>query len=695
MSEKTPEHPQDSEPTGPDRAEDQRTGGSDAAAHPPAGAPAPAPHDQSPLATEAGQFRTAPLDLDVPFSTPTATDGHTRQYPHTRVYAQEQMPGSHPRPTAEHPQAEPPQAADQFPQPQLPTAEYPPTQVFGTPAQTHHLPTVAATDPSLGRHEAPVGQNGDHGRRAQPLPPRVAQPLPHQPRPAEPQAQHVPTGAPPAGAQSHRPGPHQPLSPQPHDPRQAARYPHHAQPLPGAQQAMQPQRPPRRRKPRTEPLTSVPVTGSMPLTRTDVTEIPADGPVEWPKRPVGIVGVANVILAAVMAVVWAWIPLGLLFTGIGGIFALGLGVLALVAWVLVQQVANVFERYRAELVYGDRIPVPSIPRSDRESGFARFLHNRWLLVSSGSFWRSTAHHYIKMLLGLVVVGGTFAGISASITAVFAAINPDGVSTFFLGGPTGGLGRIGLAIGALIVLASSLAILWFTPYLDRALDRSLLPPARTAALQAEVTELDRARMAGIDAASAERLRIERDLHDGAQPRLVALTMTLGLAKSKIDSDPERAKELISEAHAEAKGIVGELRQLARGIHPAVLTDRGLDAAVSALAGRSPIPVDVDVRLGGRIEREAEAVAYFVVAECLTNIAKHSGATAAKVLITPTESGVQIVVTDNGHGGARVDRSGRHTGIAGLVDRVEAARGTLNLTSPAGGPTTIVVEVPCAS
>ncbi|RAE43004.1 histidine kinase, partial [Burkholderia multivorans] len=140
--------------------------------------------------------------------------------------------------------------------------------------------------------------------------------------------------------------------------------------------------------------------------------------------------------------------------------------------------------------------------------------------------------------------------------------------------------------------------------------------RTPALQAEVSGLARARMAGIDAAAAERLRIERDLHDGAQPRLVALTMTLGLAKSKIDSDPERAKELVAEAHAEAKGIVNELRQLARGIHPAVLTDRGLDAAVSALAGRSPIPVEVDVRLGGRIEREAEAVAYFVVAECLT-------------------------------------------------------------------------------
>ena len=458
---------------------------------------------------------------------------------------------------------------------------------------------------------------------------------------------------------------------------------------------MAPGRPPRRKKPKPENVSYGPVTGAMPLSDQDVTEIPADGPIEWPRRSTGIIGVANLVLSAIMAVIWAWIPVGLLFTGIGGIFALGLGVLALVVWVIVQQGANVFERYRAELIYGDRIPVPKIESSMRPAGFGRFLHNRWLHVKSGAFWRSTAHHYVKMLLGAIVVFGTLAGICGAILGIFGAINPQGINTFFLGDPAQGVGRIGIAIGSLIVLASSLAILWFAPFLDRALDRSLLPPARTAALQAEVTELDRARMAGIEAAGAERLRIERDLHDGAQPRLVALTMTLGMAKSKIDNDPERAKELVSEAHAEAKGIVNELRQLARGIHPAVLTDRGLDAAVSALAGRSPIPVEVDVRLEGRIAREAEAVAYFVVAECLTNITKHSGATHARVFIAPIDSGVQIVITDNGHGGAHIDRSGRHTGIAGLVDRVEAARGTLNLTSPAGGPTTVVVEVPCAS
>ncbi|UZD61974.1 sensor histidine kinase [Brevibacterium sp. JSBI002] len=646
MSEKTPENPQDQEPLGPGPEETQTREADPAAnereesisaadiVNAPATTEVDAAAVDEPTAREAGEFRAKPVDLDVPFAT-----GSTRVM---GAGAQAQRP------------------------------DYPPMNPTRPVTYTH--PTAPAqagprTRPSAGA--PPVGYAPSNN-------PNYPTPPGRDPRPAP---QPGPRPAPQPGPQFGRPSPN-------------AQHAPHPQPMPTAQPMPRP-RPPRRMKPPREPVAYAPVTGSLPLSRDEVTEIPADGPITWPKRPTGIIGVANLVLSAVLALIWAWIPLGLLFTGIGGIFALGLGVLALLVWVLVQQGANNAERYRAELIYSDKIPVPKIESSNREPGISRFLHNRWLQVKSGAFWRSTAHHYIKMLLGLIVVAGTIAAICGSIFGIFAAINPHGVNTFFIGESIDGPARIGVAIGAVIVLASSLAILWFAPLLDRALDRALLAPARTVALQAEVTELDRARMAGLEAAAAERLRIERDLHDGAQPRLVALTMTLGMAKSKIDSDPEKAKELVAEAHTEAKGIVNELRQLARGIHPAVLTDRGLDAAVSALAGRSTIPVDVDVRLEGRIGREAEAVSYFVVAECLTNISKHSGATRASVFIAPTETGVQIVVTDNGHGGARVDRSGRHTGIAGLIDRVEAARGTLNLTSPAGGPTTVVVEVPCAS
>lgn len=646
MSEKTPENPQDQEPLGPDpqethtpeadpaASEREESISAEAIVNAPPTTEVDAAAVDEPTAREAGEFRTKPVDLDVPFATGS-----------TRVMG----------------------AGDPAQRP-----EYPPMNPTRPVTYTHPTAPGQAgprTHPSAGA--PPVGYAPSNN-------PNYPTPPGRDPRPAP---QPGPRPAPQPGPQFGRPAPHAQPAP-------------NAQPMPTAQPMPRP-RPPRRMKPPREPVAYAPVTGSLPLSRDEATEIPADGPITWPKRPTGIIGVANLVLSAVLALIWAWIPLGLLFTGIGGIFALGLGVLALLVWVLVQQGANNAERYRAELIYSDKIPVPKIESSNRPPGIGRFLHNRWLQVKSGAFWRSTAHHYIKMLLGLIIVAGTIAAICGSIFGIFAAINPHGVNTFFIGESIDGPARVGVAIGAVIVLASSLAILWFAPLLDRALDRALLAPARTVALQAEVTELDRARMAGFEAAAAERLRIERDLHDGAQPRLVALTMTLGMAKSKIDSDPEKAKELVAEAHTEAKGIVNELRQLARGIHPAVLTDRGLDAAVSALAGRSTIPVDVDVRLEGRIGREAEAVSYFVVAECLTNIAKHSGATRASVFIAPIETGVQIVVTDNGNGGARVDRTGRHTGIAGLIDRVEAARGTLNLTSPAGGPTTVVVEVPCAS
>ncbi|UVI35739.1 histidine kinase [Brevibacterium spongiae] len=714
MSEKTPENPEDQEPQGTDPMETQTPEADTSSGEPAEASPIEAsPVDESPedsapdssptesvreesisaeaivnapptaeveaaTASQAGEFRTKPLDLEVPFAT-----GSTRQHPRTPEQSPESSGSAPGQPPRQHPQA--------------PTRQYAqaPTRAYDQAPRPTRAPKATA-GPASPNNAAPrtyPAPAGTYGPAGQALYGPTGQPNPQPRYPQHPGQAHHPQ---PGMAMPHtgpNPGPNGAPHPNAGPHPNAAPYPNpnrvpNAGPIPGP-------RPPRRRKPRPEPVSYAPVTGSLPLDRDDVTEIPADGPITWPKRPTGFIGVANLVLSAVLAVIWAWVPLGLLFTGIGGIFALGLGVLALLAWILVQQGANIAERYRAELVYGDKIPVPKIESSTREPGFGRFLHNRWLQVKSGAFWRSTAHHYIKMLLGAIIVGGTLAGICGSLYGLFAAINPYGVNAFFVSSTIEGSARLGVAIGSVIVLASSLAILWFAPYLDRALDRALLAPARTVALQAEVTELDRARMAGIEAAAAERLRIERDLHDGAQPRLVALTMTLGMAKTKIDSDPERAKELVAEAHTEAKGIVNELRQLARGIHPAVLTDRGLDAAVSALAGRSAIPVDVDVRLEGRIGREAEAVSYFVVAECLTNIAKHSGATHAGVFIAPTEAGVQIVVTDNGHGGARVDRSGRHTGIAGLIDRVEAARGTLNLTSPAGGPTTVVVEVPCAS
>jgi signal transduction histidine kinase len=220
---------------------------------------------------------------------------------------------------------------------------------------------------------------------------------------------------------------------------------------------------------------------------------------------------------------------------------------------------------------------------------------------------------------------------------------------------------------------------------------LLGRSPRAELVAGVEEQRAKRAKAVDVAAAERRRIERDLHDGAQQRLVALAMDLGMAREKFAGDPEAARTLIDEAHDEAKRALAELRNLARGIHPAVLTDRGLDAAVSALAARSPVPVQVDIDLRDRPTAVAESTAYFVVAEGLANAAKHAAATRAEVRITKQGEWLVVEVRDDGVGGA--DPAGG--GLAGLADRVASIDGRLAVASPKGGPTVVRAELPCES
>jgi signal transduction histidine kinase len=223
----------------------------------------------------------------------------------------------------------------------------------------------------------------------------------------------------------------------------------------------------------------------------------------------------------------------------------------------------------------------------------------------------------------------------------------------------------------------------------AIARGLLGPSQ-AQLRARVAALQASRDRAVDAAEDERRRIERDLHDGAQQRLVALAMDLGMAKEKLRTDPQAATELVGEAHEEAKRALAELRDLARGIHPAVLADRGLDAAISALAARSPVPVGVEVATG-RLPGPVESTAYFVVAEALTNAAKHARAGEVTVRIARQGDLLVVEVTDDGAGGADPARG---SGLRGLADRVAAIDGRLTVTSPPGGPTVVRAELPCA-
>jgi signal transduction histidine kinase len=217
------------------------------------------------------------------------------------------------------------------------------------------------------------------------------------------------------------------------------------------------------------------------------------------------------------------------------------------------------------------------------------------------------------------------------------------------------------------------------------------PDDRAELTERVETLTSSRAGAVDAQAAELRRIERDLHDGAQARLVALAMDLGMAREKLATEPADAEALMVEAHEKAKRALVELRDLARGIHPAVLSDRGLDAALSALAAGSPVPVDVDVEIEERLPPAVEGAAYFVVAESITNAAKHSGASAVRLHVAREGGALVVEVADDGAGGA--DPAGG--GLRGLRSRVEALDGRLSVASPHGGGTLVRAELPCAS
>ncbi|MFF8591480.1 sensor histidine kinase [Streptomyces sp. NPDC015220] len=241
------------------------------------------------------------------------------------------------------------------------------------------------------------------------------------------------------------------------------------------------------------------------------------------------------------------------------------------------------------------------------------------------------------------------------------------------------------VGLLLTLVTPWIVRALTT-VDRVLVHGLLGPSR---LSARVVELESDRGVVVDTAAADLRRIERDLHDGAQARLVALAMDLGLAKEKLAEDPRAAARMVDEAHGEVKTALQELRDLARGIHPAVLTDRGLDAALSAVASRCTVPVRVEVDLAERPAPAIEGIAYFTVSELLQNISKHSRARSATVDVWRSEGRLMLQVADDGVGGAE---AGAGSGLAGLTERLDAVDGVLLVDSPVGGPTRVTAELP---
>jgi signal transduction histidine kinase len=225
----------------------------------------------------------------------------------------------------------------------------------------------------------------------------------------------------------------------------------------------------------------------------------------------------------------------------------------------------------------------------------------------------------------------------------------------------------------------------------ALGKLLLSSSEAAALRAEVARLDTARSAAASAESTSLRRIERDLHDGPQQRLIRLAMDVQSAERAMDTDPVAAREALASARQQSTEALAELRALTRGIAPPLLAERGLAAAIDSLASLSTVPVSVDVQPGTSVSLGAETAAYFVVSESLANLAKHAAATKAAVTVTVTDGVLRVTVTDDGRGGAHVAK-GR--GLAGLADRVAGVGGSLAVADAQAGGTVVTAEIPCA-
>jgi signal transduction histidine kinase len=310
-------------------------------------------------------------------------------------------------------------------------------------------------------------------------------------------------------------------------------------------------------------------------------------------------------------------------------------------------------------------------------------------------WRQLCYHLLAGPLlaaaAAAAIGLWVAGVAYGFVYAYAwGLPPDGALYRATYGPeTGHLAGVLVTVGG---LAALLAAPWYTSAI-RALDiraaRALLGPSRADELEHQVEHLTQTRAGVVDAADAERRRLERDLHDGTQQRLVSLAINLGMARAQAGSS-DQARQAIAEAHEEAKAALAELRDLIRGLHPAVLEDRGLDAALSGVAARMPIPVRLTVDLPRRPAPVIEAVAYFVVSEGLANIAKHSQASEAAVFVQRAGDRLHVIVTDDGAGGANPAKG---TGLAGLAQRAASVDGTFEIDSPPGGPTLLTVDLPC--
>ncbi|MEU8307723.1 histidine kinase [Actinomadura sp. NPDC048955] len=350
-----------------------------------------------------------------------------------------------------------------------------------------------------------------------------------------------------------------------------------------------------------------------------------------------------------------------------------------------------------------QIARPYLPEPEREPGIGGVLKRFVALISDPATWRDylwaladpIVSVFTAALPGLLILYGVWGYVLAAFAGDMIG-HYGGSDWYTYIHVTEGYGRdTGRVVSTVIVATACIALGYaIGPKMLTAYGhwgRAILGPTRKSELALRVQHLTETRSEAVDASAAELRRIERDLHDGAQARLVAMGMSLGAIEHLLDRDPEKARILLAETRASSAKALHELRDLVRGIHPPVLADRGVGDAVRALALDHPLDVEVSADLPSRPEPPVESAAYFAVSEILTNAAKHSGASRVWIDMRHENGMLRITVTDDGRGGATLEGG---SGLRGIERRIGTFDGVLALSSPVGGPTIVTMELPCA-
>ena len=390
-------------------------------------------------------------------------------------------------------------------------------------------------------------------------------------------------------------------------------------------------------------------------------------PATWRALGYLVVGLFSAIGFFVALLAFGGLTFGLLFVGVG--------FLLVAPWFGMARVFTDAERAMAAWVGVDIEARPLRPGG----------RLGWRAVTDPERWRLVGYVALNVVLSPILFGLGTLLFSFTFRAVFGTVVFGGLGFW----PLEAVASVIAIFVGLVALGAAPRVAVMVAALKANVTAWFLGPDRLAVAEERVTELSTQRRDILDAVATERRRIERNLHDGVQQQLVAIGLDLGMAEQQLDRDPVRARELIVNARHKVQGSIGELRQLGRGLHPAILEDRGIDAALSAIVSGAPVPVTVHVDDDLDLDTDVAETVYFIANEAIANVLKHSRARAASVHVARVAANVRVAVHDDGVGGADPARG---TGLAGIRARVHAADGTLQVTSPPGGPTTIVAELP---